>query len=121
MSKCWSRLEAASAYELNSSKNVKQFYRKECLSLACQGCFPLVFLVPFSTTLVSLYVPVSCPGWVETAEMLVLVCILLAGRYLSLLVGCEEMQTEPFLMARPQQSFVAAHGAQAVQTDGYTQ
>lgn len=50
MSKCWSRLEAALASELNSSKNVKQFYRKECLSLACQGHFLLVFLVPFSTT-----------------------------------------------------------------------
>lgn len=53
--------------------------------------------------------------------MLVLVCILLAGRNLSLLVGCEEVQTEPFLMAGPQQSFAPAHGAQAAQSDGYTQ
>lgn len=30
MSKCWSRLEAALASELSSSKNVKQFYIKEC-------------------------------------------------------------------------------------------
>lgn len=49
--------------------------------------------------------------------MLVLVCILLVGRYLSLLVGCEDVQTKPFLMAGPQQSFVPAHGAWAAQTD----
>lgn len=49
--------------------------------------------------------------------MLVLVCILLVGRYLSLLVGCEDVQTKPFLMAGPQQSFVPAHGARAAQTD----
>lgn len=49
--------------------------------------------------------------------MLVLVCILLVGRYLSLLVGCEDVQTEPFLMAGPQQSFVPAPGARAAQTD----
>lgn len=83
--------------------------------------FPPCFLGALFNNSVSLYVPVNCSGRVGAAEMLVLVCILLSGRYLSLLLGCEEVQTEPILMAGPQQSFVPAHGAQAVQTDGYTQ
>lgn len=83
MSKCWSRLEAASASELNSSRNVKWFYRKECLSLACQGHFLLVFLVPCFNDCIALSLPVSCPRYVQMAEGLVLVlsacCCYLGG------------------------------------------
>lgn len=66
--------------------------------------FTPCFLGVLLNNSVSRYAPVSCPGCVGTAELLVLVCILLAGVYLSLLVGCE-VQTEPLFNGRASAKF----------------
>lgn len=109
MSKCWSRLEAALASELNSSKNVKQFYRKECLSLACQGHFLLVFLLPFSTTVypfmylsavLDTYTWQKCWYWFAFCR---LGGSSVASRDVKMYIH------SPFLMAGHQQSFVPVH------------